>query len=511
PLLFEFLGVSDPGRPPPEIDPEAKQRRLFGLLRSVIDLQAERQPALILIDDLHWIDHASHGWVAEIAEIANGRRFLFLVNFRPEYEAAWMTRPWYQQLSLLPLGAEAVEELLDDLLGRDAQLVSLRERIHERTAGNPFFIEEVVRSLSESKILEGGRGRYRLARPIEAIEIPGTVKAVLAARIDRLAEGEKELLHAAAVIGKSFPEPVLQRVSGLPESELRESLSTLEQAELVFARALYPEAEYEFSHPLTHEVAYGSQLAERRRRVHAAVAAAIEDLYADALDERAALVAHHWESAGEPLPAARWQRRAAHFVIRTDQTEATRRLRRVRELTADLVDRDEEARRIFVRASVRLLHVGWFAVGLDEEEVARIYESTRRIAQRLEDSARWLSRLEARVAFALVGRSPSEIVLHHGEEALRLADAASSPTVWLDACQALLRAYTWAGPIDAGLALAEQAEGLITGLARDELPLELGSRRAEIAVLHTALLSLRGIRSARLRAEGGAENRPGER
>ncbi|MGH7822700.1 MAG: ATP-binding protein, partial [Candidatus Binatia bacterium] len=201
PLLFEFLGVTDPERPPPAMDPEAKERRLLALLRSVIHLHTERQPVLLLIDDLHWIDSASDKWVGEIAEIAHGRRFLLLVNFRPEYEAAWMKRPWYQQLPLLPLGEEAVGELLDDLLGADPALAPLRERIRERTRGNPFFVEEVVQSLAESGILGGTKGGYRLAGSIDTIEIPTSVQAVLAARIDRLAEREKTLLQTAAVIG----------------------------------------------------------------------------------------------------------------------------------------------------------------------------------------------------------------------------------------------------------------------------------------------------------------------
>ena len=122
PLVFEFLGVTDPERPAPRMDPEARERRLFALLRDVIQLQTERQPLILLIDDLHWIDRASDGWVAQLAELTNGRRFLLLLNFRPEYDASWMKRSWYQQLPLLPLGREAVEELLAGLLGHDPSL-----------------------------------------------------------------------------------------------------------------------------------------------------------------------------------------------------------------------------------------------------------------------------------------------------------------------------------------------------------------------------------------------------
>src|SRR5207247_4919333 len=135
----------------------------------------------------------------------------------------------------------------------------LGQRIRERTGGNPFFIEEVVQSLAQAGSLEGAKGHYRLVRPIETIDIPTTIQAVLAARIDRLPEREKRLLQTAAVIGKVFPESILRRIAEIPDPELRASLAALEEGELVFAETLYPQAEYAFKHPLTQEVAYHSQ------------------------------------------------------------------------------------------------------------------------------------------------------------------------------------------------------------------------------------------------------------
>src|SRR5207249_11639318 len=165
PVLFEFLGVPDPQNPPPKIDPEAKQRQLLGFLRRLTHKLSDRAPFVILIDDLHWVDRASDAFVAEFAEAIGGRRVLFRVNFRPEYEAGWMRKTYYQQISLSPLSSAAVEELLDDLLGTDAGLGALRERIHGRSGGNPFFLEEVALSLIESGVLAGTRGNYRLTRP----------------------------------------------------------------------------------------------------------------------------------------------------------------------------------------------------------------------------------------------------------------------------------------------------------------------------------------------------------
>jgi predicted ATPase len=196
------------------------------------------------------------------------------VNFRPEYHAAWMQGSYYQQLPLLPLGPEAIAELLRDLLGGDPSLATLGERIRERTGGNPFFIEEVVQALAEAGSLAGAKGAYRLVRPAAEARLPATVQAVLAARIDRLAERDKQVLETAAVIGKEFTETVLCRVVELSEIDLTAALQKLTSAEFVYEEALYPQAQYTFKHALTREVAYNSLLNERRLTLHEHVAEA---------------------------------------------------------------------------------------------------------------------------------------------------------------------------------------------------------------------------------------------
>ena len=210
-----------------------------------------------------------------------GTRTLIVVNFRPEYHAGWMQRSYYQQLPLLPLGPEAIAELLRDLLGTDPSVASLGSRIRERTSGIPFFIEEIVQSLAEAGSLEGKKGAYRLVRPVAELALPTTVQAVLAARVDRLEEREKQVLQTAAVIGRQFTEPILRRVVELPETDLARALEKLAAAEFIFEQALYPQAEYIFKHALTQEVAYHSLLTERRQTLHERTAQAIEALFAE--------------------------------------------------------------------------------------------------------------------------------------------------------------------------------------------------------------------------------------
>ncbi len=212
PVVFEFFGVSDPQRPVPRMDPEAKQRQLFAVLRKVVRTSTMEHPLITLLEDLHWIDAGSETFLEQWIEATAGSRSLLLVNFRPEYHAAWMSKSYYRQIPLAPLGEEAVRALLDDLLGHDASIEGLATLIHERTGGNPFFTEEVVQSLIGSGAVQGTQGSYRLVMPITQLQVPPTVQALLSSRIDRLGEREKHVLQTAAVIGKEFSEPLLAGV-----------------------------------------------------------------------------------------------------------------------------------------------------------------------------------------------------------------------------------------------------------------------------------------------------------
>src|SRR6266699_4533396 len=163
PLMFDFLAVPDPLRPSPRMDPEARQRQLLGLMKRLTHAENAREPNVLVFEDLHWLDPATEVFLANHVEALQGMRSLTVVNFRPEYHAPWMSRSYYRQIALAPLGPEAIEELLADLLGSDPSLDGLSELIRARTAGNPFFIEELVQALIEGGSLEGERGGYRLA------------------------------------------------------------------------------------------------------------------------------------------------------------------------------------------------------------------------------------------------------------------------------------------------------------------------------------------------------------
>jgi adenylate cyclase len=458
PLLFEFFGVPDPERPAPRMDPEARQRQIAGVLRRVVQ---SGEAAVNLIEDLHWMDSASEALLEEWVDATSGGKGLLLLNFRPEYHAEWMRKSWYQQLPLAPLGPEAIRELLDDLLGSDASVECLAEAIRQRTAGSPFFTEEVVQSLIESGHLEGSRGHYRLVASIESIQVPETVQSVLVARIDRLPEREKQVLQTAAVIGREFSEPVLEAVSELPRTELSEALAALKNAEFLYERSLYPVAEYAFKHPLTQEVAYRSQLSERRARLHAAVARALEVTHPQQLDEQAAVIAHHLEQAGEQLEAARWHRRAAEWIGRSDVAQAIRHWQRVLALTAELPEREERTG-LRLGACTTVLAQGSWRLGLSGEEMEPLFIEGRELAERVGDNdARLIliSGYAGRVGFAGDVRRYDAL----SREAHALVDESTSPVVH---GQTLVnRAYSsfLLGRIDEGLRLAVEIPDVVAG------------------------------------------------
>jgi class 3 adenylate cyclase/tetratricopeptide (TPR) repeat protein len=454
PLLFEFFGVPDPAQPAPRMDPEASQRQLFGVLRRLVREAGEAEPPVTLIEDLHWMDGGSLGFLEQWVEAIGGARGLLLVNFRPEYHAEWMGRSYYQQLPLAPLRPEATRELVADLLGGDPSTEGLAEAIHARTAGNPFFTEEVVQSLVESGQLEGVRGSYRLVSELGALEVPATVQAAVAARIDRLAEREKGVLQAAAVIGREFSEPVLEAAAGLGGADLAESLRVLTGAEFLYEQSLYPVAEYAFKHPLTQEVAYGSQLGERRARVHASTARAIERLDADKLDERSALLAHHWEQAGEALEAARWHARAAGWVMRSDREAARSHWLRVRRLLAPLEDSPEKLG-LDLMACGQLMVLGW-GLGAPPDEIEALFSEGKALAEKIPDPR---PRTLLQIGYATyVGFSGGDVPgwVSAARESVRLAEASGDPVYRLVARATLSTALDFAGNPAESLELLEQ-------------------------------------------------------
>ncbi len=281
------------------LDPPQRRQRTLEAVKRVLLHESQVQPLLLIFEDLHWIDAETQAVLDSLLDSLPTARLLLLVNYRPEYQHGWGAKTYYTQLRLDPLPPARADELLQGLLGNDggatgrSPLQDLKQLLIARTQGNPFFLEESVRTLVETGVVVGERGAYRLAKPVESLQVPATVQAVLAARIDRLPPEEKRLLQTAAVIGTEVLLPVLQAIAEVPEEALHRGLAHLQAAEFLYETRLFPEREYTFKHALTHEVAYQSLLQERRRVLHARIVEALEALAGERLDEHTDRLAHH--------------------------------------------------------------------------------------------------------------------------------------------------------------------------------------------------------------------------
>jgi len=285
------------------LDPAGRRRRTLDALKRLLLRESQVQPLALVFEDLQWIDGTTQALLEGLIESLPGARLLLIVSHRSEYAHDWGRSTSYTQLRIDPLPRESAEVLLEVLLGSDPGLDPLKRHLIERTEGNPLFVEESVRVLVETGALTGTRGTYQLARGLPAIHVPDTVQAILTARIDRLPPEEKRLLETAAVIGKDFSFALLQAVADENEETLRRELDHLQTAEFLYETRRFPDLEYTFKHALTHEVAYGSPLHDRRRDLHARIVGAIEGSYPDRLTEHVERLAHHavrgevWEQA----------------------------------------------------------------------------------------------------------------------------------------------------------------------------------------------------------------------
>ena len=279
--------------------------------------------SVIIFEDLHWLDEPSHDFVKTMVEAVNGTKVVMVLNYRPPWSSPCSVLPHYRELPLQELDKGDIGRLVHDLVGDDPTLEKLAAQVAGQSGGNPFFAEEIVRSLAQSGVLVGERGRYHLTPSgWHDPGLPATVEAVISERLDRLPERDKTVLQTCAVIGKEYPLALVREVAGMAEQEAKELFARLCDMELIQACTTIHGPELTFRHPLIQEVAYAMQLRTRRARLHAAVAKSIEGLPWGQLDESASMLAHHCEAAGQAVDAAMHLRRAALWVGRTNPLEA---------------------------------------------------------------------------------------------------------------------------------------------------------------------------------------------
>lgn len=381
-VLLDFLGLSDPHQPSIKLDPKARKTLLLNFVRALP--HSPREPlSVVIIEDLHWIDAASEEFVEALADAIVGTTTLLVLNFRPGFAAPLMQRSHYRQINMRPLPPAQAAVLVQDHFGSDPSLALLSRNIIERAQGNPFFLEELINALVERGDFEGERGSFRLKGGIDAIPLPSTVQAVIAARIDRLKDDAKTVLEIASIIGREISLSVLERIAGMEHDELSEALQHLRQAELLYDVPPFQQRLLAFRHPLIQEVTYQSLLHERRRELHSKIAQAIESVFKDHADERAALLAYHYEQAGENLKAAQQNMRSAVWIGTNDPNQAMRSWKKVRELLSDL-PASQPINYLKMMAAGQIVNFGW-REGISAQDALVYFEEAKQLATALGD------------------------------------------------------------------------------------------------------------------------------
>jgi adenylate cyclase len=449
PLLLDFLGLPLAEGESVPSDIAGRRARLLETVKQLARGTALAQPSLLVIEDLHWLDQASEPFVDAVVQAVAGTRTLLLVNFRPGYRAAWMERSFYEQIALIPLADGAVSLMIDRLLGVDEAVKPLRDRIVDRAAGNPFFAEELVRTLIEAGAVTGEPGAWRPTAGARETALPETVQSLLGTRIDRLEEQDKLLLQAAAIVGREFPLEAVAEIAELEAGKARESAARLLAAEMLYERPDLQRDAFAFRHPLVQEAAQSSLVSTSRRELNRRAATALGALYKDRAEETSALIGHHWEEAGEMMQAAAAYVKAALWIGTRDPRQALEAWRKVRRLlegapTAPPVDY------MTMMACGQIVNYAW-REGIDADEVEPVFEQAMALARKLRDmrAAALITMAFGRV---LAATGSAEQYVAKVEEAQMLVQGANLPSVDAVLAAVYSHALSTAGRYDQALA-----------------------------------------------------------
>ena len=453
-LLCDFLGVLDAQAAPPVAAPaKARRARLLAIVTALVK-QVAGTASVILIEDMHWLDEASEEFVAALVDAVASTKIMVILNYRSSYRSPWTALDNFREIEVTELGAADTDAIVRELMSYRREFQDVSQLIARRSGGNPFFAEELVRSIAERGVLSGDP--HHPGNGLDSVEraLPATVQAVISARIDRLGEVEKSMLQMCAIIGKEVPQAVLERVAGSMRGQMERAMDALCQAELIQLQPAAGGRRYSFRHPLIQEVAYETQMKAKRAAIHASVAAAMEHFYAEQPGEFAALISHHYESAGQPFSAAEYSARAAQWLGLTDSAQAIKHWHKVRALLAGQASH-EPSDRLRALACSQISLLGW-REGLNLEQVQPFIDEAMELAVRVDKRlTQLLLTIEGRMLQASGG--PADWYVGRVEEALRLVDAEADRGRLATLNAALCHAYGWAGLLNEALAASEVA------------------------------------------------------
>jgi class 3 adenylate cyclase/tetratricopeptide (TPR) repeat protein len=424
PYVFALLGVGEGNEILAQMDAQVRRRRTLEAIKRILLRESLNQPLMVIFEDLHWIDEQTQELLNLLADSIGTAKILLLFNYRPEYSHQWNSKTYYTQLRLDPLGKESAAEMLTALIGDGVEVRPLKRLIVERTGGNPFFMEETVQVLLDEGALVRDGAAVRITKSLSALKIPPTVQAILAARIDRLPPGEKDLLQTLAIIGKDFSLSLVREVIKKPDDEIDQMLNDLQIAEFIYEQPAVGDLEYTFKHALTQQVAYNSVLVERRNLLHRRTGVAIESLYRDRLEDHYADLAHHYSLSDDAAKAVEYLRLAAEQAVgRSGYSEAATDLQAALSLLERLPEGSDRARaELVLRATEDTVAAVLYGFSSHQHEQATQRMCT--LAEQLEETSLLIRGL---VGLASVYFTHGEPLRAHetGRRCLELAERAS--------------------------------------------------------------------------------------
>jgi adenylate cyclase len=457
PILCDFLGVAEAG-PVPAMTPKIRHAALLDAISWLVGGRASN-PCIIILEDLHWLDEASETFLEAFRDAIVGSHALMIVNYRPSYQTPWMHRDGFHLLELNDLDHVQTDEFIASVIGSHADLADVRRHIAERSGGNPFFAEEIIHSLIETQVLIGKPGDYRLGREINDKPLPVTLQAVIGERIDRLPLFDRTLLQMASVIGKEVPYAVLEAVSAQEQdAEIKPALLRLCAVELLQEQNRPDGRYYFFRHPLIQEVAYSSQLKARRSRLHAFVAPALANYYAERQDEVAGLISFHYEAAGILSRAAEYGRKAAEWIGSMHPAQAIRQWQVVHRLVhAQSPSAKDNA--LLILSSAQIAWLGW-REGMGAKDAAPFIQEALALAKETDDTMiPLLLFVEARISGASGGAADHYVA--RVRDALAILDGEANQSRAATLYASLSQAYGWAGLFKEALEANDRALSLL--------------------------------------------------
>ncbi|HEV8712275.1 MAG TPA: adenylate/guanylate cyclase domain-containing protein [Candidatus Binatia bacterium] len=484
PVLLELLGIDSGNPQTASLPAEARLQKILEAIKRLIASQSRGQPVALLIEDLHWLDARSLTFLHSLTIGVAALPVVLLCTYRPGNNYPWEEQSFVHRIQISPLQRETSTSLFTALVGTDPAVAALAPLVYEQSGGNPFFLEEIVRSLSETGTLTGQPGAYTLARPLSEWTLPATIHGVLASRLDRLPPALKGLLQTAAVIGREVARPLLAQVAGLDESELDQALTTLQARELLYETAVYPDPVYTFKHALTQEVAYRELLHERRALLHETVGTAVEALYGDRLAEHVTLLAYHYSRSTNTDKALHYLhlagQRAFDLYADTDALHFWEEYLRLLTTLPPSAERDRQE----LRTRLHLIDV-LSRQKSDDGPIRAQFDAADAACQRLNDP-RLLVELNATLAVAYVLRGQPRLGLTHASMAKHLADSLNDVHLQAMSRGPLAHLLWIAGRFSEGLQVAEEGLALLQRLGLSN------EQRDFVASPHVQCLAITG-------------------